>query len=248
VVSGDVWSVVNVPSPEAEDRRQLHRELEALKHEKTRLTNRIKGLLASQGLRVDLVREFPERLDAARLWDGSVVPKGMKQRLERDWERVQLIRRQIHAIEAERRRLLRTDRDRSYEMVRQLKLLRGIGMNSAWLFVMEFFGWREFKNRRQVGALAGLTGTPRKSGDLDQELGISKAGNRQVRAMAVEIAWCWLRFQPNSDLTRWYERRFGGAGARMRRIGIVAVARKLLIALWQFLETGVVPDGAELTI
>jgi transposase len=244
----DVWSVVNVPSPEAEDRRQLHRELETLKHEKTRLTNRIKGLLASQGLRLDLVREFPERLDAARLWDDSAVPKGMKQRLERDWERVQLIQTQIHAIEAERRRLLRTDRDRAYEMVRQLKLLRGIGMNSAWLFVMEFFGWREFRNRRQVGALAGLTGTPRKSGELDQELGISKAGNRQVRAMAVEIAWCWLRFQPNSELTRWYERRFGGAGARMRRIGIVAVARRLLIALWQFLETGVVPDGAELTI
>ena len=244
----DVWSVANVPSPEAEDRRQLHRELETLKHEKTRLTNRIKGLLASQGLRLDLVREFPERLDAARLWDGSAVPKGMKQRLERDWERVQLIQTQIHGIEAERRRLLRTDRDRAYEMVRQLKLLRGIGMNSAWLFVMEFFGWREFRNRRQVGALAGLTGTPRKSGDLDQELGISKAGNRQVRAMAVEIAWCWLRFQPNSELTRWYERRFGGAGARMRRTGIVAVARRLLIALWQFLETGVVPDGAELTI
>jgi transposase len=161
---------------------------------------------------------------------------------------VQLIRKQIQRVEAERRRLLRTNEDRVYEMVRQLLLLRGIGVNSAWLFVMEFFGWREFRNRRQVGSLAGLTGTPRKSGDLDHELGISKAGNRQVRAMAIEIAWCWLRFQPNSELTRWYERRFGGAGGRMRRIGIVAVARKLLIALWQFLETGVIPEGAELRV
>jgi transposase len=243
-----VWSVVNVPSLEEEDRRQLHRELETLKHEQTRLTNRIKGLLASQGLRLDLVREFPVLLEPAQLWDGSPVPVGMKQRLRRDWDRVQLIRKQIHAVEAERRRLLRTSRDQVYEMVRQLLLLRGIGVNSAWLFVMEFFGWREFRNRRQVGALAGLTGTPRKSGDLDHELGISKAGSRQVRAMAIEIAWCWVRFQPNSELTQWYERRFGKAGGRMRRIGIVAVARKLLIALWQFLETGVVPEGAELQV
>ena len=133
-------------------------------------------------------------------------------------------------------------------MVRQQLLLRGIGLNSAWLFVMEFFGWREFRNRRQVGALGGLTGTPRQSGDLNHELGISKAGNRQVRVMAIEIAWCWQRFQPNSELTLGYQRRFGGAGGRMRRIGIVPVARKLVIALWPFLETGVVPEGAELRV
>ena len=128
--------------------------------------------------------------------------------------------------------------------VRQLMSLKGIGLNSAWLFVMEFFGWREFRNRREVGALAGLTPTPHQSGDLEQELGIDKAGNRHVRGMAIEIAWCWLRFQPESELTHWYERRFGHGSKRIRRIGIVALARRLLIELWRYLETGALPEGA----
>ena len=111
---------------------------------------------------------------------------------------------------------------------------------------MEFFSWRQFRNRRQVGALAGLVGTPHKSGEMNHELGITKAGNRQVRAMAIEIAWCWLRFPPRSQLSRWYEARFGHGGKRMRRIGIVALARKLLIALWRYADAGVVPEGAKL--
>jgi transposase len=111
---------------------------------------------------------------------------------------------------------------------------------------MEFFGWRQFRNRREVGALAGLTPTPYQSGESYREQGIAKAGNRHVRAMAIEIAWGWLRFQPESALARWYETRFGHGSSRLRRIGIVALARKLLIALWRFLETGVVPEGAVL--
>ncbi len=124
--------------------------------------------------------------------------------------------------------------------------LKGIGPNSAWTYVMEFFAWRQFKNGQEVGALAGLAPTPHQSGDLQRERGISRAGNRFVRGMAVEIAWGWLRHQPNSALTKWYEERFAHAGPRARKVGIVAVARKLLVALWRYLETGVLPEGAEL--
>jgi transposase len=130
------------------------------------------------------------------------------------------------------------------EQVRQLLRLKGIGVNSAWLYVMEFFAWRGFRNRREVGALAGLTPTPSQSGDSAQERGISKAGNRMVRGMAIEIAWSWLRNQPDSALSQWYQHRFEEGGSRIRRIGIVALARRLLIELWKYLETGAIPEGA----
>ena len=127
--------------------------------------------------------------------------------------------------------------------VRQLFTLRGIGINSAWLYVMEFFAWRDFQTPKQVGALAGLTPTPYQSGESRRELGIAKAGNRHIRAMAIEIAWAWRRFQPDSALSQWYERRFGAGSARLRKLGIVALARKLLIALWRFVKTGGPPGG-----
>ena len=125
-------------------------------------------------------------------------------------------------------------------------MLRGWPHNSASLFVMEFFGWRELRNRRQVGGLSGLTPTPYQSGDESQEQGIDKVGNRPIRAMTVEIAWGWLRYQPNSELSRWYQRRFGHGSKRIHKIGIVALARKLLVAFWRYLETGEIPAGAEL--
>jgi transposase len=128
--------------------------------------------------------------------------------------------------------------------VRKLLNPRGIGANGAWLYVMEFFGWRRIKNRKRLGALAGLTPTPYQSGDSDHEQGISKAGNRRLRAMAVEIAWCWLQYQPRSELSAWFRKRSGGGNSRQRRIGIVALARKLLVALWRYLEAGEVPRGA----
>jgi transposase len=112
--------------------------------------------------------------------------------------------------------------------------------------VNEFFGWRRFRNRKEVGAAAGLTPTPYQSGDASREQGISKAGSRHIRAVAIEMAWCWLRHQPRSRLSRWYQARFGRGGARARKVGIVALARKLLIELWRFLEHGVVPEGARL--
>jgi transposase len=242
-----VWSTVQVPSVEEEDRRHLHRELLTMKRDRTRLANRIQGLLANQGVRVDWRRPLPVQLEELRLWDGSSLPEGLRARLDQEWERLELLNRQIDAVEAERRARIRTAMsDPTMRGVSQLLALQGIGSNSAWLYMMEFFGWRRFRNGRQIGALAGLTPTPYQSGESHHEQGIAKAGNRHVRAMAIEIAWGWLRFQPGSALTKWYEERFGRGSSRLRRIGIVALARKLLIGLWRFLETGVVPEGAVL--
>jgi len=241
-----VWSVVNVPSVEAEDKRHLHRQLASFKVDRTRHINRIKGLLAGQGVRMPVGADFLQKLDGVRLWDGSLLPKGLRSRLEREYACLQFVDRQIKELEAERTEAIRTSDDPSVEKVRGLMRLRGIGENSAWLFVMELFGWRDFHNRREVGALAGLTPTPYQSGDESQEQGISKAGNRPIRAMAVEIAWGWLRHQPQSELSRWYQRRFGHGSKRLRKIGIVALARKLLVAFWRYLEFGEIPAGAQL--
>jgi transposase len=241
-----VWSVVRVPTVEQEDSRQLHRDLEALRGEHTRHINRIKGLLASYGVRIRVGRGFLDRLERVRLWDGRLLPLGLKKRLVREYERLEMVKGQIKQVEAERGDLVRTSGSQDVEKVRQLLGLRGIGINSAWLYVMEFFGWREFRNRREVGALAGLTPTPHQSGDESWERGISKAGNRHIRSMAIQIAWAWLRWQPQSQLSRWYEQRFAHGSPRLRRIGIVALARKLLVDLWRYLENGVIPEGAQL--
>jgi transposase len=241
-----VWSVVRVPSVEEEDRRQLHRELSMLKRERTRQSNRIKGLLASVGVRVAVQKDLAEQLDQVRLWDGSPLAPGLRLRLQGEVERLEFIVGQIKELEQERAELLRHSTAPEIDKVRQLVRLKGIGVNSAWVDVMEFFAWRQFRNRRQVGALAGLTPTPYTSGASSREQGISKAGNRHVRAMAIEIAWGWLRFQPRSKLTLWYRERFGHGNSRLRRIGIVAVARRLLVDLWRYVEFGVVPEGAEL--
>lgn len=246
--SGDrkVWSVVHVPSVEEEDRRHLNRELAAAKKDRTRHNNRIKGLLVGQGIRLAIKDDFLERLDAIRTWDGAPLQPGLMMRLHREYERMKLAERQIKELERERIEAIRHSEDPSVDMVRQLLKLKGIGLNSAWLYTMEFFSWRKFRNRKEVGALAGLTPTPHESGSSSRERGMSKAGNRHIRGMAVEIAWGWLRYQPESELTQWYEERFGHGSSRIRRIGIVALARKLLVELWRYLETGAIPKGAVL--
>jgi transposase len=241
-----VWQVVNVPSVEAEDQRHLHRDLETLKRERASTTARIKGLLSSQGIQVTSLTKLPEHLDALRLWDGSPIPPGLRQRVLRVYAHHTFLSEQIVEVEAERRTQLQASTDARIEKVRQLMQLKGSGINGAWLLVMEFFGWRAFKNRREVGGLAGFTPTPYQSGESAREQGISKSGNRHVRWMTTELAWSWLRYQPESALSVWFRERFGSGGKRLRRIGIVAVARKLLIALWRFLETGVLPEGAVL--
>jgi transposase len=241
-----VWSVVHVPGMAEEDRRQLHRELMTVKRDRTRVINRIKGLLASQGLAVALRGDFQQQLEQQRLWDGSPIPGGLWQRLIREGEQLAGLSQRIAQLDAERREMIRTVEAAAMRKVRQLLTLKGIGTNSSWVLVMEFFGWRAFRNGKEVGALSGLTPTPYASGNTAYERGIAKAGNYHVRALAIEIAWGWLRFQPASALTQWYQRRFGHGSSRLRRIGIVALARKLLIALWRFVETGVLPDGAAL--
>lgn len=239
-----VWRTVTVPSEDTEDGRQFHRELAELKVERTSHTNRIKGLLSGQGVCMSIESDFLNSLEAVRLWNGAPLPNGLHSRLEREFNRIEFLNQQIKNLEAERRKTIRTSQLPPVIQIRQLLRLKGIGINSAWLFVMEFFSWRAFRNRREIGALAGLTPTPFQSGGTSHEQGISKAGNRHIRAIAIEIAWCWLRFQPNSKLSLWYQQRFAQGSSRVRRIGIVALARKLLIELWRYLETGIPPEGA----
>src|ERR1700676_2360656 len=239
-----VWGIVRVPGVVDEDQRQLHRDLLELKAERTQHVNRIEGLLASVGLAATVDAKFPERLPQWKIWNGTAVPASLQQRLLREFARWEFVDRQVKDVENERARKVRTSSEEPIRKVRKLLELRGIGFNSAGLYVMEVFGWREIRNRRELGALAGLTPTPYQSGDSDREQGISKAGNRRLRVMAVEIAWCWLRYQPNSRLSLWYQQRFAAGKSRQRRIGIVALARKLLVALWRYVEHGVVPEGA----
>jgi transposase len=239
-----LWGIVRVPTADDEDRRQLHRELIELKAQRTEHTNRIKGLLAGLGLSAPVDAGLLERLDRLRQWDGAELPGGLRQRIARELERWCLVGRQIHDLEAERTRRIRDPQTAQGEQVRLLLKLQGIGENAAWLLVREFFGWRAIRNRRELASLAGLAPTPYDSGESRHEQGISKAGNRRVRWMMIELAWGWLRYQPESELSRWYQRRFAAGNVRLRKVGIVALARKLLVALWKYLETGEVPAGA----
>ena len=237
-----------VPSVEEEDGRHLHRELEALKKERTMHRNRMKGLLIQHGIAVKnpSSKRFLEELESLRTWDGNPLPLDLKARIVREYGRLKEVEGQIYTLRKERQSRLESAEDPSMRKVVQLMNLRGVGVQSSWKFVQEFFGWRKFKNRREVGSLAGLTPTPYDSGGSQREQGISKAGNKRIRTLAVEMSWVWLRFQPQSKISRWYMERFGDGGKRMRRIGIVALARKLLIDLWRYLEHGVIPEGAVL--
>lgn len=248
--SGDrrVWSVVHVPSREDEDDRHLHRELQQLKGERTRSINRIKSLLATQGVCLDK-RGKPELdVDAICFADGSRPLPGFRQRLARELDRMRFLDIQIRQLEQERKERVIEAITPAAQKARALMAFRGIGINTAWIYSQEFFSWRAFRNGKQVGALAGLTPTPSQSGDSAREQGISKSGNRLVRTTSIESAWCWLRFQPESSLSQWYQKRYAHGGSRMRRIGIVALARKLLVALWRYLETGEIPAGAVLEV
>jgi transposase len=244
-----LWRVVRVPSREDEDARHLNRELESLKRERTRQRNRIHGILMQQGLRISnpSKKKLIKDLEALHTWDGQKLPVGMTARIVRAYQRLRLVEDQISTLAKEKREQLKEVDNAKMRQVAQLLRLPGIGPVSSWSFVMEFFGWRKFRNRREVAALAGLTPTPYDSGRKLREQGISKAGNRRIRTLAIEIAWAWLRYQPRSKLSQWFSERFAGGGTRMRRIGIVALARRLLVDLWRFLEYGVIPEGALLT-
>jgi transposase len=247
-----VWSVVRVPTEAEEDRRHLHRELKTSKQDRTRVSNRIKSLLANNGLTLNTWKNLPGQLKRLRMWSGGALSPGLRSRLDRYASDYSYYTARIRELEAERRRIFSAEmhaagsQGPAVAKAVQLYSLRGVGINTAWLYSMEFFGWRTFHNTKQVGSLAGLTPTPKDSGKRYREQGIGKDGSRHIRGSAIELAWGWLRFQPQSELTKWYEHRFGSGSKRIRKIGIVALARKLLIALWRFVETGVVPEGAQL--
>ena len=241
-----VWRVVRVPSVSEEDARHLHRTWEAVQQDRTRLINRLKGLLTSVGVRLRLDDDFARRLATARLWDETPVPDGMRQRLTRVWTQLEFLNGQLAELAAARTALAPTRETATGRYVAALPMLRGIGPIGAWVLATEIFGWRAIRNGRQLGALVGLVPAPFQSGETSHDQGITRAGNKHVRRLMVQLAWRWLRSQPTSALSRWYRERFGGGGKRMRRIGIVALARKLLIALWRYVESGTVPEGAQL--
>jgi transposase len=245
VINGepDAWHELRVPSVQHEDQRRLHRERERLHKERTALGNRIGSLLATQGLRLAPGREFEHRLQQLRCWDGQPLPAHLVAEIVRMWRRCQLLDEQLHAVQRERQQLM-TSQTADAPM-QQLMRLRSLGLQTSWLLGAEVFAWREIANRRQLGALAGLTPTPYASGGSEREQGIT-GGNRRVRTCMVELAWMWLRLQPGSELAQWFQRRFAIGGKRSRRIGIVALARKLLVALWRFLRDGLIPAGATL--
>jgi transposase len=242
------WSVVRVPSEELEDLRQLHRELATLKRERTRARNRLRGLLATQGVGIRRWATVRAELRQLRRWDGSELGPMLRARLEREVDRLDGLAAQIVLLETARRRHLHTPAPAGTALatVQRLAQVRGLGEHSAWVLALEAFAWREFRNRREVGGALGLAPTPYQSGTTAHEQGISKAGNVWVRGLAIELAWLWLRWQPESEISQWYHRRFGTGSGRQRRLGIVAVARKLMIALWRYSATGVVPTGAQL--
>ena len=242
-------SIVHVPSPEEEDDKRPSRERERLLKERTAHTNRLKALLHAQGIRdaKPLARDFLRRLKDARTGDGRALPPRLAAEIAREHERLVLVDKQIAAIEADSKAECRKPAPgSSTAKIVQLARLKSIAVTGAQVLVKEVF-YRRFANRRQVGACVGLTGTPYSSGEEERDQGISKAGNRRARTAAIELAWRWVLWQPDSELTRWFKERVGDRKGRVRRIAIVALARKLMVALWRYLETGVIPDGAVLS-
>ena len=238
------WWVVRVPSVDEEDARQLHRTRETVQQDRNRLINRLKGLMTTQGLTLPVDANFPTQLETAQLWDGRPIPPGLKARLHRAWAQLEFLNRTLEELDAERGALTADPQTTMGRYVSALPTLRGIGPVGTWTLATEIFGWRQIKNRRQLGALVGLVPAPYQSGESAHDQGITRAGNKHVRRLMVQLAWSWVRYQPDSALTEWYQGKFGRGSRRLRRIGIVALARKLLIALWHYVEHGEIPEGA----
>ena len=242
-----VCSMVQAPSPEDEDRRRLTRERGTLVKERIQHTNRIRGLLSGQGVRDynPLRRDCLERLEALRTGDGRPLPPLLKAEILRELDRIAVVTTQLATVERARDALVHTEVEKPDTPAGVLIKLKGIGPEFASLLWLEAL-FRRFANRRQVGAYGGLAPSPWQSGSIERDQGISKSGNHRLRRTMIELAWSWLRHQPNSALSRWFRARVGAAKGRIRRIAIVALARKLLVALWRYVTQGVVPEGAEL--
>ena len=241
-----VCAMVVPPTPEQEDRRRTSRERAILLQERVRHVNRIKGLLAGQGITdyEPLHKDRRAHLAALKTGDGQPLPLRLKAELRREIELIELLIRQIAEVEVERD-TVELDAEGNQSPVALLARLKAIGPQIAAVLYLEGL-YRSFANRREVAAYAGLVPTPWRSGTIDREQGISKAGNRRLRHIMIELAWLWVRHQPDSALSRWFRARVGTERGRIRRIAIVALARKLLIALWRYVTHGEVPEGAVL--
>jgi transposase len=244
VREGRVLRLVRMPSCAQEDERQRSRERDELRVARARLRVRMQSLLFTQG-----VRDFPKRAPAIEHWmseHAAQLPPHLAGRLQRELQRLRLVVQQLQSLDQQQRQRCASPATPADRAAAQLCQLKGIAPTSASILAREMFGWRTFHNRREVGALAGLVPTPYDSGESRREQGISKAGNQRVRRVIVELAWQWLRHQPHSALTQWFVQRFGVQGKRSKRLGIVALARRLLVALWHYLAHGAVPLGAQL--
>lgn len=245
-----VWSVVRVPSVAEEDDRRLHRERNRLINERVQHVNRIKGLCAVHGI-YDYEPLRPNRLarlEQLRAADGCELPPRFKAEIMRELQRLELVLNMIKTLEAERDAIASTGKSSTHanaKKIQDLIRLKSVGPEIGTTLVGEVF-YRQFNNRQQLGSYVGLTPSHLQSGSSSRDQGISKAGNPKARTIMIELAWLWLRHQPNSPLSLWFRERVGTGKGRIRRIAIVAVARKLLISLWRYLETGVVPTGAVL--
>lgn len=238
-----LWQVVRVPSRAWEDARQASRGLTTLQAERTRGRNRIRSLLALHGVRqVRLDAQLPARVAQLRDWAGEPLPPGVQARIGQAWRLLAQVERERQVAMAEERR--QTTADRASEAAKLTELC-GIGARTATILAHELFN-RDLRNRREVGALAGLVSAPYRSGTIVRDQGVTRGGIPGVRRIAIELAWAWLRYQPDSALSRWYQHRFGGGGPGTRAIGIVALARRVLIALWRYVDQGIVPAGAQM--
>ena len=240
-----VCSMVRAPSREDEDRRRLTRERGTLLKERIQHTNRVRGLLSGQGVQDydPLRRDRFEQLEALRTGDGRDLPPMLKEEIRRELDRIALVTTQLAVVERARDALIRMDAEERNNPAALLLKLKGLGPEFASLLWLESL-FRSFGNRRQVAAYGGLAPSPWQSGGVERDQGISKSGNRRLRKTMIELAWFWLRHQPDSALSRWFHARVGAAKGRIRRIAIVALARKLLVALWRYVTQGVVPEGA----
>jgi transposase len=243
---------VQIPSVAQEDAKRIERERKYLVEERISIVGRIKGLLALHGVWLTgkrIGKGLRERLDMMITGDGRPLGPFLRRDIERMLRRYDLVSQQIDEVVADREEALTDDSGRfpHAEKVRRLKMLGGVGETTATVLVAELYH-RSFETRRHVASFVGLAPSPYKSGDTDRDRGISKAGTKLARQTLVELAWFWLRYQPNSRLSLWWHERFGDKGMRGRKVGIVALARKLSIALWRFVEDGVVPEGATLKV
>jgi transposase len=235
-----VWSEVHVPTVAEEAARQVSRERTALTRDQTRLINQLRGWLATWGATVPS-RRRANWWTTVRDWAGAALPREVHARLARAEARLAGLEAQIAELDAQQQAAVTAAAPAS--ALRQLVQLKGVATTSASVLLDEGLVWRAFRNRRQIGGLLGFAPTPYDSGDSTREQGISRAGNERLQSIAIQLAWNWVRWQPQSALAQWYAGRFG-TGKRARRIGIVALARKLVIALWRYVTAGVVPDGA----